>query len=483
MSSPLRFPRFRKIVTVFTKRAISNSKVSIGLPRQNFNHQQTTFITSLGAQIQRYSSANGNNDAGSDRSVQLPNSSKSSSTAAKEEAAVDPVSPLIRPISATYMLSQIGQSASGTVLPLLTISLGLNPAELGIINSAAFLTGIACNIPTASLASSIGRRPLLIAGPAIGALGMACVTCSTTMPQLLLCTALNGVASSIILSCSTLCVADISTETNRAQTSAPLLICGLLGVAIGPSMGGYLAEVSGNHVPFFACTGLFALAAVNSIWLPETARELKKSNMKEFFKGEKLAPKQWVRLLKNPRIQGLFGLSTSVGFGLGSLPVTAVIWAYSDLSVSPSHFGMICTTCILTTCLVLRPICSFSDQYKKNRPVIMISGATGMVSSLAMQSLHSSQELFACFTMTGTLSLALVIPNVLPFIMEHVESEDQAQALALRNIVRDSGAVSGALLMGAVATYVNAPFAMMTTAGIQSLGFSFFAWRNIIGKH
>lgn len=73
-----------------------------------------------------------------------------------------------------------GQGILLPVLPVLARSLGLSALELGLVNSASSLARILCNVPAAALAERFGRRPLLVAGPAIGAAAMVGIAVSSS---------------------------------------------------------------------------------------------------------------------------------------------------------------------------------------------------------------------------------------------------------------------------------------------------------------
>jgi len=390
------------------------------------------------------------------------------------ESAAEPVSPHVRPISSTMMLSMIGQSVAGTLIPLIALNLGLSTAQIGLIQSASFFSRILCNVPTTVWATKVGRRPLLIAGPAVGALGMFLIGFSTTLPQLVLCNTMNGAAVAMIMSTSAFYMSDISTPRNRARTAAPIFTSGLIGFAVGPIVGGYITEVAGHHVPFLACASALALASLNSLlFLPETLSERNRPQTMDF----RSISAKWSALLQQPLPQGLYTLIAFVGFTQGALPVTAVVHAYNTLGMSPLHLGAVCTSCVLAVVLTLQPISALSDRLGRQRHLLIIPGSAGIAISLLLQAVHSSQELFAVIALMGTLSLSVVISNIPPVILDYVQSSERAQALALRSMVQDVGAFVGAALMGVTATYIGLPAAMVTTAGLQGAATLFFARR------
>ena len=315
------------------------------------------------------------------------------------DAAALPIDGRVLPISGSLLLNFTGQGIMLPVLPVLARSLGLGPAELGFVTAASAGARLVWGIPAAKIAERIGRRPLLIAGPAVGTLAMCGLAMSTTFEHLILCNALAGVGSAFVVAGAGLYLADISTPRNRAQTNAPLMVSALLGFAVGPALGGVLAESFGLHVPFIACAGGMGLAATAAyLTLPETMRavstlraDLRESGTKATAKeakaeesvtgaagagtdslsrrdslsasemgvreeeaalaaatsGAALEPtwresaratvQSWRGLLDRPQLVGINCAVFMTGFSQGAAPVTGVLFATEHLGMSMSE--------------------------------------------------------------------------------------------------------------------------------------------------
>lgn len=100
----------------------------------------------------------------------------------------------------------------------------------------------------------------------MGGIGLA-----TQFEHLWLCRLLTGAGVAALSTAATLSIADISTPLNRASTMAPIMSAFAAGIALGPALGGYLADAIGIH-PTFYLVGLcyFGLTAVNHLLLTET---------------------------------------------------------------------------------------------------------------------------------------------------------------------------------------------------------------------
>lgn len=108
------------------------------------------------------------------------------------DLAAGPVDRRVRPIYGSLTLSFVAQGVQFPVLPQLARSLDLTTADVGLLSSATALARIASNFPAAALAERYGRRPLLIAGPAMSAVGMGILSASSSFVELAIANAFVG---------------------------------------------------------------------------------------------------------------------------------------------------------------------------------------------------------------------------------------------------------------------------------------------------
>lgn len=110
-----------------------------------------------------------------------------------------PVDRRVMPIYAALTLTFTAQGTQFPVLPQLATSLHLTAADLGLVTSATALARILSNGPAASLTGKVGRRPLLIAGPAVCAIGMAGLAGSSSFLHLAVSNGIIGVGMSTVM--------------------------------------------------------------------------------------------------------------------------------------------------------------------------------------------------------------------------------------------------------------------------------------------
>ena len=135
-------------------------------------------------------------------------------------------------VAGSLMFNFTAQGAAMPTIPLIARQLGCSTADIGFITSASAVSRLVCNMPCAWLAERVGRRPLLVMGPAIGAASIVMFGMSTSYEHLIGWNAVFGIGSATTAAASTLYLNDVATPRNRSRTTAPTTITALLGATV-----------------------------------------------------------------------------------------------------------------------------------------------------------------------------------------------------------------------------------------------------------
>ncbi len=147
-------------------------------------------------------------------------------------SAAEKVDSRVFTVAGSLMFNFTAQGAAMPTIPLIAREIGCSTADIGFITSASAISRLVCNMPCAWLAEKVGRRPLLICGPAIGAASITMFGMSGSFEHLVGWNAVFGIGSATTAAASTLYLNDVATPRNRSRTTAPTTITALLGVAI-----------------------------------------------------------------------------------------------------------------------------------------------------------------------------------------------------------------------------------------------------------
>ncbi|MBI4336654.1 MAG: MFS transporter [Chloroflexi bacterium] len=158
------------------------------------------------------------------------------------------------------MLLTAGQGIANPVLPLYARDLGVSGAEIGLVVSAFGLARFMTNIPAGILSDRAGRRLLLVGGPLVAAVGNLISATANSLGPLLAYRFVAGVGSAAFITGAVIFIADVATLTNRGRLMGLYQGSFLLGIALGPALGGLVAELFGLRAPFIV-VGLLSLAS------------------------------------------------------------------------------------------------------------------------------------------------------------------------------------------------------------------------------
>lgn len=164
-----------------------------------------------------------------------------------------------------------GASALFPVVPLYVRSHGGGPVAIGFFVAGPMLANAAVQIPAGRLVDRLGRRPMIL-GSLAGFASLSAVLAVDAGPLWLmgLLRAAQGLCGGAYHPAVRATLADLTPPDKRAERFGMLQSCAMLGLLIGPAVGGLLGAVHQSLV--FACSGTGALLAlmVISSGVPET---------------------------------------------------------------------------------------------------------------------------------------------------------------------------------------------------------------------
>ncbi len=168
-----------------------------------------------------------------------------------------------------------GQGVVSPILPLYARTFGVSTAVVGLTLTAFGLARLVLNIPAGWWADRAGRRFLLVGGPLVTAVGMVGSGLAPSIGVLLAWRVVAGAGSALYMTGAQIYLIDIAADDQRARYVATNQAALLLGVTMGPAIGGLLADTISLRAPFLVVGAGATLTAVYAFFrLPETARHL-----------------------------------------------------------------------------------------------------------------------------------------------------------------------------------------------------------------
>jgi MFS family permease len=144
--------------------------------------------------------------------------------------------------------SLVSASGSSMVWPFLTIyirqRLGVPLTDVALVLTVNSVAGLFSMSLAGPAADRFGRKWLMVIGLVVGGATMVAAILADSMAAILLVMAVNGAFSPLVGVGASTMIADIVPPERRASAYALLRMIQNLGVAIGPTVGGFIAVIS-----------------------------------------------------------------------------------------------------------------------------------------------------------------------------------------------------------------------------------------------
>ena len=399
-----------------------------------------------------------------------------------------------------------GHACVAPVLPAFATEFGASAAQVGACLSAFALARLLLNVPSGALADVAGRRPLLVAGPLVTALGMFGCAAAGSLPELLLHRFVAGAGSAVYASGASATLADLSTSVNRGRVLGANQAAALAGAAAGPAVGGAIVAASApffgevaTRAPFLAVgVGCLYAAAHAFRGAPETLRRSEKtektaeeedasvcfdeareknapgaSSSVEKEDAEKAEKAERVRLARRDFFAAS-GVNAALFFsGSGGRATLVPLLAASTHGFDVAEIGALFSAMALTSLLGAAPAAALADAVPRRRVVF---GAMALSSvAVAATAAAPTKELFAGAAVAWAAAHALMAPAPAAYAADVAGPRARrGAALATYRTCGDVGMLVGPVALGAAADAFGAHGALGANGavlGASALGF------------
>ena len=172
-------------------------------------------------------------------------------------------------------LTQMGVGMIIVTLPAFAQTLGLGSLGVGLMVALPQLTKLLFNLPIGHFIDVNGRKPSLLVGAVLDALGQFSTAAATSLGALVPARLLVGVGSATGGTAATAYLMDV---VGKYPERSGLLLgavqaVGFLAFAAGPAVGGVIGERGGPALPFVLLGTALLLTTPLKALMPETLRE------------------------------------------------------------------------------------------------------------------------------------------------------------------------------------------------------------------
>ncbi len=329
-----------------------------------------------------------------------------------------------------------GYAAIFPIAPLYVRRHGGSSLAIALFIAAPFIANMLVQVPAGRLTDRIGRRPMLLGSRAVFAV-LAFALFADIGPLWLLAVlrTLQGAASGAYVPALRAAVVDLSTPEQRGQRFAQLQACEMVGLLIGPLLGGAVALWRDSAV--FGVTGAAVLVGLLAMRrVPETRVERPA--------GEREVRLRWWRT-RGILVPCLALLAIGTVFSMYD-----VVW---PLYLSARRNGAFVIG--LTVSLFAAPLLALaapagraSDRFNR-RWLMLASFAVAGVCAATYPALRSLVPIIAVGTLEAC-AVVLIEPTLFAVIGDNSSAAQRGRAMGIGGLFQFSGMSFGALVLGAL---------------------------------
>jgi MFS family permease len=318
-----------------------------------------------------------------------------------------------------YLDEMGGGAYKGLIISLFTVTAGISRPFSG------------------KLADQIGRIPIMIIGVGVSTACGLLYPFTQSIALFLMLRLLHGFSTGFKPTGTSAYVADIVPSNRRGEAIGFLGVFGSTGMALGPSLGGWVSLEYGYDVLFVSSSGFSALSIVILLGLKETLPETRpfRLGMLLLKKDEIIEPRAWL-----PSLVMMMSI-----FSFGML-----------LTVSPDHsehlgienkglfFSVVTATSLSTRFFGGKA----SDRL--GRRVVSIAATLLLTAGMAL--ITQVNNIFLFFTAAALLGLSLGLnnPNLFAWTVDVSDPAKRGKAMATVYLALEIGVGAGALWSGTI---------------------------------
>lgn len=335
-------------------------------------------------------------------------------------------------------------------LPLSTV------ATLMTVNA---ISGLIFSFIAGPVADFIGRKRIMVFSLITDGLAFLLLSQAASYPAFLVLMALRGAINPLYRVGADAMMADLVEPEKRADAYSLLRMSNNIGVAVGPSVGGFIAGVSYNLAFFFAAIGMITYGVLITIQARETMPQCQEKRQPERFAG-------YGRVLGDrPFIQFVLAfLLTSIVASM--VWVLLSVYAKQNYHVPESQYGFIATTNALMVVFLQFAV---TQVTKRHSPLpVMAIGALFYAVGGASIALGRGFWGFWMSMVIMTIGELIMTPTGSTFVANRAPADMRGRYMSLYGLTHSLAYGIGPLLGGFINDNI-APVAIWYGAGIIGL--------------
>ena len=372
------------------------------------------------------------------------------------EPAPSPHGRLLTPAFVALSVADLAYfTANGVVffaLPLYVVGpVGSDAAGAGIAFGAFGVTALVCRPFAGRLTDTVGRRPLLVGGALLCAIGLALLPHAQTVAVVVALRLLQGVAEAAFFVASFATLLDLAPPARVGEALSYNSLGLYLGLALGPPLGELLLQRWGYPTAWYGAAGLAVVAALVVVGIGET-----RSGTDPAGGHGKLIYRPAV-----PIAVGFLASLAAVGGFLAFASLHSVAVGLADASLALLVYGVVVVACRLLFAKV-------PDRL----PSLPLGAAALLVTAagLALMAIGRTPGGLLVGVFCVAVGVSFSTPAFFSAIFASARPGERGAASGTASAVVDLGLGFGPIALGLIADSYGIPWAFGAGAGIAVAG-------------
>jgi MFS family permease len=348
----------------------------------------------------------------------------------------------------TFLLS-FAQGLLVAILPLYAASFGVGYGLVGFATSAAAIGTLLTDVPAGALLGRVGLRPAMIAGSGLVAVSNLGLLWSEQFPSLVLLRVLAGIGTALWALSRHAYITEAIPVAQRGQALSTFGGINRLGVFAGPAIGGILTDLAGINATFALTAALAALALLISAFLLQpVARPAMVTRASSRWRLVGAGVRRHARDLSAAAVAQTLGQAIRAGRFL-ILP----LWGAEQLGLDAARVGMIITAGAVVDVSMFVPAGMLMDRF--GRKVAAVPSFSLMALGIGLIPFTRDFVTLLLVSMLIGLGNGLSSGLMMTLGADLAPPGATGEFLGIWRLIGDVGAVSGPLMVGAVAATVG----------------------------
>lgn len=292
----------------------------------------------------------------------------------------------------------IAYSIAVPVLPDLGRRLGASPTVIGLLFASFGVTLLTVSIPMGAVSDRVGRKGPMVGGLAALAAATLLFAFARGLPLLFAARLVQGAADAITWVVGFALIADLYGSDERGRVSGIVMSGTSVAFMVGPSLGGWLYEVGGIHLPFLTVVALSAVAAAGFAWFQPPDHRADRE------------PVPLRAVLRTPAVAACAVTVVGVSSTVSMLePVLAL--EMQSFGVGPARVGMVFGIAAVASTLLNPLFGHAADRWGPRRLMTIGLVATACAVALLGQT-WSYASTVALFALTAASAALIITPSL-----------------------------------------------------------------------